>query len=137
MRLFLLAAAFAGLLSAGVLQLFSPVDAVTTSWTKLPTDTEMQTYALSIAFKDPHFRERLDGCHTREEDRNEVERAVAEKLKARPKRSVSNFSVRSLGKEHCSTKFLEDGKQRMLYVRKIGDIWKIDNRAGRSTPKPM
>lgn len=152
MRLCLLAAAFAGLLSAGVLQLSTPVDAVTAYYRAMNSadlttlkrvmdeasyDTEMQVYALSVAFIDPGFRKHLNGYAEHDADRLAVERAVAEKLRQRPKRSVSNFAVRSLGKERCSIKFLEDGKQRMLYVRKIGGVWKIDYRAGRSIPKPM
>jgi len=147
-RLFLLAAAFAGLLSAGVLQLSTPVDTVTAYYRAMNSadlsalkhvmdeasyDTEIQIYALSIAFKDPGFRQRLDGYVEHEADRLAVERAVADKLRQRPKRSVSGFTVQKLGKERCSVKYREDGKKRMLYVRKVGEIWNIDHKAGRIT----
>ena len=150
MRLCLLAAAFAGLLSAGVLQLSTPVDAVTAYYRAMNSadlttlkrvmdeasyDTEMQVYALSVAFKDPGFRKHLNGYAEHDADRLAVERAVAEKLRQRPKRTVSGFIVQKLGKERCSVKYRENGKKRMLYVRKVGEIWKIDYKAGRITGK--
>ncbi|WP_345986069.1 hypothetical protein WCX49_02850 [Sulfurimonas sp. HSL-1656] len=148
MRLFLLAAAFAGLLSAGGLQLSTPVDAVSAYYRAMNSadltalkhvmeeasyDTEMQIYALSIAFKDPDLRQHLNGYAEHEADKLAVERAVADKLRQRPKRSVSGFTVQKLGKERCSVKYRENGKKRTLYVRKIGEIWKIDYMAGRPT----
>ncbi|MHC3993766.1 hypothetical protein ACXWTF_02990 [Thiomicrolovo sp. ZZH C-3] len=148
MRFFLLAAAFAGLLSAGGLQLSTPVDTVTSYYRamnsadlsalkqimdKASYDTEIQVYALSIAFKDPGFHQRLKGYAEHKADRRAVERAVAEKLRQRPKRSIGGFTVQKIGKVRCSVKYMEDGKKRVLYVRKFNETWKIDHKAGRPT----
>ncbi len=147
MKLFVFITLLASLLYAGKADLSTPestVKAYYDAYNNADTDTlsevmvqssfdeDMQVYALSVAFQKPAFQKTLDAYETSETARKEVIAAVREKLKTRKKRAVSDFEVMNIGDDRRIVRFIEDGKkERQLYVRKIGDIWRIDYLAGR------
>jgi hypothetical protein len=91
----------------------------------------LSALALSKALKDPAFRKRLKQIDRDPEALKEAERYVTEKLKTRPPRRIGSLKTCYLTPEKAVVNFLEEGKKKKLYLRRIGGEWRVDYSAGR------
>jgi len=96
-------------------------------------DTDIQIYALSIALKDPIFHKVLKQYGVNKKAKRVVEQAVERKLKKREKRTIVIKQEILMGKDRVMVKFLEDSKNKQLYLSRVGEEWKINYLAGRKT----
>lgn len=108
-------------------------DALSQIMTEASFDTDMQVYALSIAFQDSNFHIILKEYEKSEEAKQIVIKAVKKKLAKRKKRHIVINKEISLGERRVMVRFQEDSKEKQLYLSHEKKGWKINYLAGRKT----
>ncbi|QOP41576.1 hypothetical protein [Sulfurimonas marina] len=95
-------------------------------------DTDIQVYALSLAFQNKEFHKNLKLYKTSPEAKRIVENGVKKKLQNRGKRTIIIKSELNLGSDRVAVRFTENSKKKQLYFRKIQQVWILDYLAGRN-----
>ena len=96
-------------------------------------DENMHVYSLSLALKDQAFAKTRKAYDHDSKARKKVIAVVAEKLKKRKAKKITDLKTSSLGKKRSMVRYLEDNRKKQLYLSLEKDGWKINYLAGRKT----
>lgn len=91
----------------------------------------VESFGLKLALKDPLFKSQLKELE-KPEVLQEVETKLSKDLVSRKKNPhIEITSVDTNGPDRQTVHFKEDGKDKVLYLSKEDDSWKINYYAGR------
>lgn len=91
----------------------------------------LESFGLRLAFKNPQFKEMLSRLEEDNKTFDKVERLLSADLQARRKNpEISDIRIIDNGKSRRRVAYLEDGKEKKLYLSLNNSQWLIDYYAG-------
>lgn len=91
----------------------------------------IEVWALSIALKEPAFKQILNDYMKMPQATAVVNRRVSDKLKHATKKSIRITGEEIIAKDRIIIRFTENGKPKKLYFSADNGEWKIDYHGGR------